>query len=110
MDPTIFLNLFNQLMVTPCIDLFASKRHFQLRRYFTSGQAGSFSVGVQCILLCMESGGLSVCKPSVEHHRGGVGEDSAGWFKSDVGDTPLGARAVVFFVARNDSAECRVEG
>ena len=55
----------------------------------------------------MESGGLSVCKPSVEHHREvleKIQQDSR--FKSDVGDTHLGARAVVFFVARNDSAEC----
>ena len=45
MDPTIFMSLCNRLLVTQCIDLFASEKHHQLPRYFTLDKRDKAALG-----------------------------------------------------------------
>ena len=60
LKPSIFGLMCKELVVAPCIDLFASYRHHQLPLLL--GLYGrQCGIGTQCVCLCVGPGGMLVC-------------------------------------------------
>ena len=60
LKPSIFGLMCKELVVAPCIDLFASYKHHQLPRYYYDYGRQS-CIGTQCVCLCVGPVGMLEC-------------------------------------------------
>ena len=61
LKPSNFGLMCKELLVAPCIDLFASYRYHQLPLLLLGICRRQYGIGTECVCLCVGPGGMLVC-------------------------------------------------